>query len=99
MKNKQIFFIALLLIITYIHSLKLKKNIKKGDNQGINNNNQNLNNNSANKNQKQKQIELNQLSKNLDGMIKEAKKEMSLFIKDAIKDAKREIKEEKKNYK
>jgi len=85
MKNKQIFFIVLFLIFTCINGLKLKKNIKKDENQGINN---------------KKQVELNQLSKNLDGMIEEAKKEMSSLIKDAIKDAKREIKEEKKiNYK
>ena len=39
------------------------------------------------------------LKKNIK-MIEEAKKEMSSLIKDAIKDAKREIKEEKKiNYK
>ena len=82
MKNKQIFFIVLFLIFTCINGLKLKKNIKKDENQGINN---------------KKQVELNQLSKNLDGMIEEAKKEMSSLIKDAIKDAKREIKEEKKN--
>ena len=81
MKNKQIFFIVLFLIFTCINGLKLKKNIKKDENQGINN---------------KKQVELNQLSKNLDGMIEEAKKEMSSLIKDAIKDAKREIKEEKK---
>ena len=82
MKNKQIFFIVLFLIFTCINGLKLKKNIKKDENQGINN---------------KKQVELNQLSKNLDGMIEEAKKEMSSLIKDAIKDAKKEIKEEKKN--
>ena len=66
MKNKQIFFIVLFLIFTCINGLKLKKNIKKDENQGINN---------------KKQVELNQLSKNLDGMIEEAKKEMSSLIK------------------
>ena len=82
MKYKQFFFIVLFLIFTYINGLKLKKNIKKHTN------------NFLNKSEKQKQIKMEQLSNNLDKMIKETKKDMNFFIKDAFINAKKEMKEE-----
>ena len=86
MKYKQFFFIVLFLIFTYINGLKLKNNIKKHTN------------NFLNKSEKQKQIKMEQLSNNLDKMIKETKKDMNFFIKDAFINAKKEmIEEEIKN--
>ena len=88
MKYKQFFFIVLFLIFTYINGLKLKNNIKKHTN------------NLLNKSEKQKQIKMEQLSNNLDKMIKETKKDMNFFIKDAFINAKKEmIEEEIKNKK
>jgi hypothetical protein len=88
MKYKQFFFIVLFLIFTYINGLKLKNNIKKHTN------------NFLNKSEKQKQIKMEQLSNNLDKMIKETKKDMNFFIKDAFINAKKEmIEEEIKNKK
>ena len=88
MKYKQFFFIVLFLIFIYINGLKLKNNIKKHTN------------NLLNKSEKQKQIKMEQLSNNLDKMIKETKKDMNFFIKDAFINAKKEmIEEEIKNKK
>ena len=88
MKYKQFFFIVLFLIFTYINGLKLKNNIKKHTN------------NFLNKSEKQKQIKMEQLSNNIDKMIKEKKKDMNFFIKDAFINAKKEmIEEEIKNKK
>ena len=88
MKYKRFFFIVLFLIFTYINGLKLKNNIKKHTN------------NFLNKSEKQKQIKMEQLSNNLDKMIKETKKDMNFFIKDAFINTKKEmIEEEIKNKK